>query len=480
MSEFFHGARAKLKIEKTFSVQAAASGIVFAVGTAPVNQVGTYPDIVCASSFDEAKAALGYSDNWEQFTLCEVMHTQFKKYGVGPVFLVNVADPSLEANRTNVEAKEYAVTDTLVELPETAIANSIVVTNNDDTLEENVDYEVYFDSGKCYVAAVPGGAMEGLEKVKIAYESFTFDKDSMVEKVIGGYDTATGISSGIELADECYAMYQVNPDLLIAPGFSHIPEVANALNAKAMVNTLFRAMAVLDADCQENTTYTAAVAWKQQQRMGEPTEILCWPMVKDDEHQYHMSSHVAAMMAVVDGGNDDCPSESMSNKAMKVTGTVLADGTEVKINLSKANYLNANGIVTAMNFIGGFRAWGNYTCAYPDSTDSVEVFIPVRRMFNWVANSAILTYWEFVDKKLTRRLCESISDSMTKWLNSLTAAGHLYGGRVEFLTEENTDEDIMAGVIRPHLYLAPPAPAQEISFILEYDAQYVSSVLSSS
>ena len=138
---------------------------------------------------------------------------------------------------------------------------------------------------------------------------------------------------------------------------------------------------------------------------------------------------------------------------------------------------NANGIVTALNFIGGFRSWGNFTCAWPESGDGVECFISVRRMFHWVANSMILTYWEFVDNKLTRRLCETIADSATVWLNQLTNGGHLYGGRVEFRQEENPDEDIMAGIIRPHLYIAPPGPAQEISFILEYDASYVSTVL---
>ena len=118
MSEFFHGARATIKINKTFAVTPAASGIVFAVGTAPVNQVGTYPDIVCANSFEEAKAALGYSDNWDKYTLCEVMHTQFRKYGVGPVFLVNVADPTLAANKTAVASALKTIVDGVVELPE--------------------------------------------------------------------------------------------------------------------------------------------------------------------------------------------------------------------------------------------------------------------------------------------------------------------------------------------------------------------------
>ena len=36
----------------------------------------------------------------------------------------------------------------------------------------------------------------------------------------------------------------------------------------------------------------------------------------------------------------------------------------------------------------------------------------------------------------------------------------------------------MAGKIVLHVYLTPPSPAQEIDFVLEYDASYVESALS--
>ena len=77
MANFFHGVRTT-KGEGNQSVNAAASGIVFAVGTAPVNQVESYSPIVLANSFQEAQTQLGYSDDWEKFTLCEVMYSSFK------------------------------------------------------------------------------------------------------------------------------------------------------------------------------------------------------------------------------------------------------------------------------------------------------------------------------------------------------------------------------------------------------------------
>lgn len=472
---FFHGARARINTNSTFKVNAAASGIVVAIGTAPVNQVGNVPQIVLAETYDDAVKQLGYSENWEKYTLCEVMYTQFKLYGVGPVLFINVVDPA--KHKKAEEEKSIGVVDGSVTITEDAIVSSIVVKNDATTLVKGTDYEVFFQNGKCVIAAIAGGAMEELGSVKVSYDAVDFTLDDLKDEVIGAYDTDTGVATGAELIDECYAMYQVNPDLIIAPGFSHMQEVAAALNEKCTVNTLFRAMTVLDLDTSEAITHTAAAEEKKTNGLNSCTEILCWPKAKDENHTYYLSTHYAALMAQVDSGNEDCPSESPSNKALKITGTVLEDGTDVKINLAKANFLNEQGICTAMNFIGGFKAWGNNTAIYPDSETSVEYFIPVRRMFNWVANSCILTYWSFVDSKLNRRLCETIADSATVWMNGLTAAGHLYGGRVEFLAEENTDEDIMQGRLRPHIFMAPPGPAQEIEFILEYDVTYVAQAL---
>ena len=51
--------------------------------------------------------------------------------------------------------------------------------------------------------------------------------------------------------------------------------------------------------------------------------------------------------------------ESPSNKLLQIDSAVLADGTVVLLDLQQANYLNSNGIVTALNFIGGYVLWGD-------------------------------------------------------------------------------------------------------------------------
>jgi len=43
--------------------------------------------------------------------------------------------------------------------------------------------------------------------------------------------------------------------------------------------------------------------------------------------------------------------------------------------------------------------------------------------------------------------------------------------------EDNPLTNLMAGHVKLHIYMTPPSPAQEIDFVLEYDAAYVSSAL---
>lgn len=63
------------------------------------------------------------------------------------------------------------------------------------------------------------------------------------------------------------------------------------------------------------------------------------------------------------GGGTPC--ESASNKGIQADRMVTADGSEVVMDIQQANYLNENGVVTALNFFNGFVSWGNYTACYP-------------------------------------------------------------------------------------------------------------------
>jgi phage tail sheath protein FI len=78
---------------------------------------------------------------------------------------------------------------------------------------------------------------------------------------------------------------------------------------------------------------------------------------------------------------------------------------------------------------------------------------------------------------MNRRLIDTVIDSSNIWLNGLIGSGYVLGARAEFKESENPLDNLMAGIMKVHLYMTPPSPAQEIDFVLEYDANYVTSAL---
>ncbi|MBQ3396325.1 MAG: phage tail sheath family protein, partial [Synergistaceae bacterium] len=114
------------------------------------------------------------------------------------------------------------------------------------------------------------------------------------------------------------------------------------------------------------------------------------------------------------------------------------------------------------------------TAVYPANTDVKDMFIPCRRMFDWVGIEFILTLWQKIDSPITPRLIRTVLNSYNVRLNGLAARGYLLGGRIEFLTPENPTTDLLDGILRFHVSMAVPTPAEQIVGIFEYDPGYFS------
>src|SRR5690606_5334327 len=72
------------------------AGLQVVVGTAPINLAASTEYVnkpVLAYSYKEAVESLGYSDDWDKYTLCEAIDCAFNLYGVAPVVFLNVLDP---------------------------------------------------------------------------------------------------------------------------------------------------------------------------------------------------------------------------------------------------------------------------------------------------------------------------------------------------------------------------------------------------
>ena len=295
--------------------------------------------------------------------------------------------------------------------------------------------------------------------------------------IVGGYDTTTGKNTGLECVEEVYPRFGLIPGVIIAPKFSTASTVAAILKAKATeINGVFKSIAIADVDTGTATSYTGVSAVKNTENFVDPHLVVTYPKVALGGVQMFLSTQVAALMGKVDAEHSDIPYKSPSNENLQCDQTILANGTDIFLGKAQANYLNGLGVVTALNFVGGWKCWGNRLSAFPSNTDAKDSFIPIRRMFNWVANTLVTSFWSKIDEPIQKRLIESVVDSANIWLNGLVARGALVGGRVEFLDTENPATDLLDGVVRFHVYIAPPAPAREISFVQEYDPSYLATL----
>lgn len=456
-------------------VQSSTVPVVF--GSAPVNlsKRGTAPvnEPVLCKTFQEAVDAFGYSDDWS-FSLCEFMYSHFALFAVAPVVFVNVLDPANADHKTSVADVPASLVNDVAKVTQQGILiDSVVVKNSGGTTTYvlDTDYTLGFDErGNLTIQRIAGGAIGSGETLSVDFDKL---KPAGVteNQIIGGMDV-NGNATGLELINQVFPRFRQVPGMIVAPGFSHIPNVADVMTAKAgSINGLFKTTALTDIPASEN--YLDVPEWKSTNDYTSERQFNCYPKVVNGDKVFHLSTQLAGVLCATDAQNDNVPYISPSNQPMKITGAVKEDGTPLYLGPEQAQTLNGEGIVTALNFIGGWRAWGNRTGAYPSNTDPKDSFIPVRRMMDWIQNTIILTFWERVDGPITPRLVEAVTDSLNLWLNGLAAQGYILGGRVEFNQSDNPLENLMDGIIKFHVYVTPPSPAREIAFVVEYDAEYL-------
>lgn len=474
MAEITHGVSTSKVATSVSTPNVAASGIIFAVGTAPVQQVGgKVNEVIMANTYEEAAAALGYSDEWKKYGLAEVIYTAFQLYQTAPVFLVNVLDPT--KHKKAVSAEKHTVEDNQIKLPLEAIAESVAITGK----TAGTDFEVFYDDANCVIEFLTAASGE----ISVTYNAVDPSQVTKAD-IIGGYSVSTHKTTGLELIDSVFPKYTTVPDLILCPNWSHDSEVAAVMSAKGEnINGIFEADAILDIDTTEEngaTYYTEVPAWKKSKNFMKTNELVCFPKLKLGDRLFNYSSQLAGLIARTDNDGelgDGTPCESASNKSLQADSMALASGEEVILDLQQANYLNDNGVITALNFYNGFVSWGDYTACFPANTDPVDYFYCISRMFKWVAKTVTLSYWSYVDRRLTRRLIDAILQGVNDWLNSLTAEEKILGGRVELKEEENTLTALMSGKAKFHIYITPPSPLRQLEYVLEYDVSYLSEML---
>lgn len=471
MNGFFHGIRTT-ESPTSIVVPIKTGTVAILFGTSEVNLVpvedrAINKPILCYSQKDVAQY-LGLGSDTDNFTITQASDVFFKQFSVAPVIFVNVLDPKRHKEDITGEVIDRVT----LELKKQRILHETFVLKAAGTTVEKSKYRLSFTQ-EGYTQIIFLQEVQG----ELTADYSKIDPSLVTKDDYIGGENAEGIKTGLELINDCYSLTRIFPSIGLVPGVFDNEVIAILESKMSNINGLIKGLSFVDIPTTTVKKYQDVAAYKNDNNIVSRQQYVCWPKVKLGDTQYFMSIQAAALKAKVDGENGS-PYESPSNKNLKIDGLCLNDGTPISLGLDIANYLNSQGITTAMNFTNGWVLWGNYTAAYPGTTDVKDTVLAVRDMFNTEQKSFILTYFNKVDKPGNRNQIDSIVESQNIKYNGMTSAGIIYGGKVEFREEDNPITDLLNMIFKFKLYLSAVLPMQELVEDFEFDTEAVKNIFS--
>lgn len=460
------------------------------VGTAPIfladDPAAAFGKPILCKTRADAVAALGYSDDWSAFTLCQSISACFDLFSVAPVIFINVLDPNNTAHTTKNLASTLTPSNgaAVYDKDYVLLSSMVVKTGETTTLVLGTDYSLAFNSAGKVVITLISTAAKAATSLSVTSTSLKPSGVTAAD-IIGAVDATTGAETGLKLLRQVYPRFGYTAGLILAPGWSQDSTVAAALQAACEdVNGCFEAECLIDIDSTASgaVLYTGVAAQKDKQQITSEHAIALWPKVKSSAGKtYDYSAVYGALLSSGDAANDGTPgtadNQSLSGTNIKIASTVLSTGTEVLLDQEQGNVVNAGGVVTAISQ-GGFVTWGSNTATYPTVTTAKDRWISVRRFFTFWANSFIRKYRMKVGNSANYRLIESIVDAENIRGNAFVANGYCAKAEIRFSEADNPIESILAGKICFRMVLARYTPAEDIELTLTFDPNALASALS--
>lgn len=476
MAELNHGINIRENEDNIPVTTQSESGIPVVFGTAPVHLTdapnAAVNKIILCSNINDAKKKLGYSEAFENYTLCQVMKMCFMEYAVGPIAFVNVLDPAKHVKAFSEQTLPVEKSQAVLSL-EGVLLDSLTVSNDNNVLVKETDYLLSRSDENVVITIT---ASDVPEQIKVSGKQI--DPSAVTDMdVIGGYDEESGKESGLELVRRVYPSTGLVPGILSAPGFSHHPVVGAAIAMKSQkINGCFTAENILDLDTKKYKKASQVEEAKKAAGFNDKSSYLVWPMAQREGLKIYGSAVALAATLSTDVSNGNMPNVTPSNKNAKIDAAILDDGTEVVLDFVQADEINKCGVNTFIN-TAGWKLWGNYTAAYPEKTVMKEKFWCIRRFFSWMGNNFITNNLAKLDNVANKKLIEQICDEENIKCNGYVASGVCAAASIEFREEDNTEETLQDGILIFRQKVGVFGPAQQIINNLEYDAEAVRSAL---
>ena len=224
---------------------------------------------------------------------------------VAPIILVNVLDPA--THKTALTAETLPVVDHQAKVEETGILKSgLVLKLNSESaspMVEITDYTLSFDENGYLVITLTASGAAGSASTIYLSAGYKIDPTAVdYEDIIG---TASGnTETGLQLIRQIYPLFGMTPGLLVAPGWSHYPSVAAAMQAKCEeINGCFSCECLIDiatvsgiTEGQTDVPYASEYAdvrtAKESLGASSPHAMACWPMAKVGSKTYYLQEKI--------------------------------------------------------------------------------------------------------------------------------------------------------------------------------------------
>lgn len=487
MNMYKHGPYSSYGNDVLTDVDTYDAGLVY-IGVAPINLVKGYSSQnvnspITIKNMLEAKKTLGYSSNWECFSLCEAMKAHFgnDNGNIGPVHFINVLDPS-------VHIKSDEVTGTLTfEKRRATITDPLMIVDSFNLVgkTEGADYSVKYDM-ELEALIVEDISTDGIESNGYRYSQVDLTTNKMVSAVIGSNDTQTGKVTGINALKLVYENCNVIPKKVLAPGYSHLPTVKEKLKAVSQsINGRFVAQTYVDIpledkDGQAIDTDEKAIAWANENNYNNVFSKNFYPMIIDGGEKYHLSTKFAVAQMIVDLKNDGIPYETASNKAINADKLYFGKSAiNSGFDMENANSLNSKGITTAVKWAGNWRLWGGHTAAYDFDKENElgkEIFDTSVAMQIYLVDDFILECSTEIDTPMTVSLMQSIINEVQNKLDNLVSIGALQGNP-KFVADDISSNEIKAGSYHFELDNTPTSQLKDVTIKVVYTDKGYSALL---
>lgn len=456
MSEYLYGVYGRIDNTVPEDASKANFAAVY-VGTAPVNLIRGFADKNLVNepvllSNITAKNVIGYSKNWKNFTLSEVITAHFdnSKGNIGPIYAINILDPE----KHKKESAEHLITFVNGEAKiesDTIIIDSFAIEEKVEGTDYTLSYS--FSTGKLTIISIGSQKLDG--QVACSYEEV--DPSKVTEAVFQG-DKKDGVYTGAHVIEKLYPFYGIIPQYVAAPGFTEIPANYEALcDLCYQINNHWFGFVYADlpvvAGSQKIDTFDKAKQFRADNNYFKANSKIYWPMAGiNGKGVFHLSTLAVVEKMRTDmkqAGHHPCGTDG--NKPVPISYQYFGEGsTNGGFDQEDGNVLAQEGIATVVAWGGTFQLWGDHTAAFTfaqkDAIDKRLYFDVNVIMLNYTLNKFQADYGTQIDDNVTKAMIQTITHDFGEWLSSLVTDGALIGEpKVMFLEENNSTSEMTEG-----------------------------------